>query len=398
MRFTPLMPLAALVLCSTAAAQTPVFTKIADTATVAPGSSGTFSVFADARDISAGKVAFMAYHSAGGSGIYSFANGVLKMEADNNTAVPGTTDTFQTFFGVSVDGGVVAFTGGWPGPGGGCAFNGSEGVFAKRLGAPMTPIMLQDSLTTVDHCFHGVELMGSVVLYAGGVNPVDSAHNHSESIKATTISSPPIPLFDTATLKPSGAPFVGYDQDFFFRNNQLLLAEILPNTFGAVAGLYLATRNGPGPQVVADSQTAVPSGSGNFSNFASADFDGNEVAFVGRDSGNATALYAGTNPSNLRLVAGRTTQVPGEVFNFSGLSNPCAFDSGVMLFSGYWGGGNGLFMVENGVITELLRKGDVLDGRVVEQAFCRPGNKSGDFLIVDVRFAGFSPALYLVTL
>jgi hypothetical protein len=90
--------------------------------------------------------------------------------------------------------------------------------------------------------------------------------------------------------------------------------------------------------------------------------------------------------------------VPGESFNFSGLSNPCAFDSGVMMFSGYWGGGNGLFMVENGVITELLRKGDVLDGRVVEQAFCRPGNKSGDFLIVDVRFSGFSPALYLVEL
>ena len=93
-------------LTAPALGQTPTFTKIADTTTVAPDSGcSLFSIFGDAREIANGKVAFYAYHGSG-SGIYTFQNGVLARFVDTNTVVPGTSSTFSTFFDVSIDGGV----------------------------------------------------------------------------------------------------------------------------------------------------------------------------------------------------------------------------------------------------------------------------------------------------
>ena len=384
------------------AAQTPTFSKIADTNTVAPDSGGsTFSTFGDAREISVNRVAFYALHSSG-SGIYTFENGVLARFVDTDTFVPGSMSTFTTFFDVSIDGGLVAFSGGWPGPGGGCSFGGSEGIFVGGFQSASSPTLVRDSLSFADQCFHGVELENGYLFYAGGVNPVDAVHNHSEEIKVATGVGGGIPVVGPTTIKPSGGTFSGFGGDFHLQNDKFLLSEIIVNTFGAVAGLYLMENNGLGLQVVADTSTAVLSGIGNFMNFASADFDGTEVAFMGRDSNNAGSLYAGTSPVNLRRVAGAGTPVPGEALNFLGISNPVAIDDGVMAFSGYWGGGgNGLFVVQNGIISSVLKKGEVLDGRTVEQAFCRPGNMDGNFLLVDVRFlvGGFlQSALYLVEL
>lgn len=402
MRFVPSSFLVLGLLAAPAVAQTPTFTKIADTTTVAPDSGGgLFSIFGDAREISNGKVAFFAYHSSG-SGIYTFENGTLAKLVDTNTLVPGAMSTFSTFFDVSIQGDIVAFTGGWPGPGGGCAFNGSEGVFAQGFQGLANSILVRDSLSFPDQCFHGVELNNGFLFYAGGINPVDSVHNHSEEIKVATAVGGGIQVVGPSTTKPSGGSFLGFDGDFQMKNGKFLLSEILVNTFGAVNGLYLMQNNGLGPQVVADTFTAVPSGSGNFSNFASADFDGTEVFFMGRDGFNAGALFAGTAPANLRFLVGAGTPVPGESANFLGLSNPVAADQGVAAFSGYWGGGgNGLFVHENGITTAILKKGDVLDGKIVEQAFCRPGNLDGDFMLVDVRFlvGGFlKSSLYLVEL
>ncbi|PCJ54862.1 MAG: hypothetical protein COA70_04005 [Planctomycetota bacterium] len=383
------------------AAQTPTFTKIADTNTVAPDSGGSsFSSFGDAREISGSRVAFYAFHGSG-SGIYTYENGVLARLVDTNTLVPGAMSNFSTFFDVSIDGGLVAFSGGWPGPGGGCAFSGSEGLFVRGFQSAASPILVRDSLSFPDQCFHGVELDNGFLFYAGGVNPVDVVHNHSEEIKVATGVGVGIPVVDLTTTKPSGGNFIGFDGDFHLQNNKFLLSEIIVNTFGAVNGLYLMENNGLGPQVVADTSTAVPGGAGNFMNFASADFDGTEVAFMGRDSNNAGALYAGTSPANIRRVAGAGTPVPGEVVNFLGISNLVAIDGGAMAFSGYWSGGDGLFVSQNGVISSVVKRGDVLDGRPVQQAFCRPGSMDGNFLLVDVRFlVGMSlkPALYLVEL
>lgn len=383
-------------LAAPAAAQT--FTRIADTQTVIPGGGGTFTLFADARSIKGDRIGFYAFHDGGGSGVYSFENGTLATVVDTTTTVPGTSDTFSTFFDVAVDRGYVVFTGGWPGPGGGCAFAGSEGVFARKFqGGQIREIV--SSLGKPEKCYHAVEFRQGIIAIGGGINPVDVFHNHSESILATKNIGNANPVLDTTTPKPGGGTFVGYDQEMAIRSGGLLFNEVLINTIGAVAGVYVVRNDGQGPQLVADQTTAVPGGSGNFNNIATADWDGGEVGFVGRDSSNRTALYAGTNPSDLRIVADNTTPVPGEGVNFLGLSNPMAYDSGVFIFSGYWsGGGAGLFQEDAGTVSAILKKGDMLDGRTVDQAFCRPQNKDGNKLIADVRFQDSTRALYLVEL
>ncbi|KAA3605498.1 MAG: hypothetical protein DWQ01_19460 [Planctomycetota bacterium] len=369
---------------------TPSFELIADYSTPVPGGSGNFSLFADAKAIEGERVVFVGYDSGSGSGIYRFENGVLERWVDENTQVPGTSDFFQIFFDVELDGGIVTFSGGWPGPGGGCAFSGSEGVFADRFQGGALQVV-SDSLSSVNHCYHGVALDRGILAFAGGVDPVDVIHNHSESIMATTAPGTFQVVFDTTTASPSGGTFFGYDQDFVLRNGRIMFTEVLNNTFGAVAGVYTDYNDGFGPRLVADANTAIPGGSGNFKNFAGVDWDGDEVAFVGRDSGNASALYAGTSPSNLRVVVNTATPVPGETSNFLGISNPIAYDDGVFVFSGYWaGGGYGLFAEANGAVYSILKKGEILDGRVVEQAFCKTQNKDGRRLLIEVRF---QPAL-----
>ena len=76
-----------------------------------------------------------------------------------------------------------------------------------------------------------------------------------------------------------------------------------------------------------------------------------------------------------------------------------AYDNGVFVFSGYWAGsGAGLFIEDAGTVTAILKKGDLLDGRTVDQAFCRPQQKDGNRFLADVRFQGGVRALYLVEL
>jgi len=375
------------------------FTLVADTQTAVPDGTGTFSLFADARAIEGGRIAFIGNDSALAAGIYSYQGGVLSVVANTHTIVPDTAATYVDFFDVDIDRGTVAFTAGWPGPGGGCSFSGSEGVFTRRSqGGGIRA--LATSLTTDKNCFEGVNFEGQKVAITGGVNPVDLFHNHAESIMTLRRVDRPRVLVDTTTQKPGGGTFTGYDQDIALRGSGLLFTEIISNTFGAVAGVYTVQINGQNLELVADQTTPVPEGTGDFSSFAGVDWDGSEVAFVGRNAANATFLYAGTSPADLRVVVDSSTPVPGESgATFSGVGNPIAYEGGVFVFEGFWSGGKtGLFTSQNGVVQTILKSGSILNGHTVSDAFCRTGNKDGNQLLIKVLFQDNSNGLYLVDL
>ena len=374
------------------------FTRIADTQTAVPGGTGTFTVFADARAIGGGKVAFIGYDSALAPGIYSYQGGLLGIVADTHTTVPGTPDTFSDFFDVAIDGALVAFTGGWPGPGGGCSYSGNEGIFVRRFQASLIRAVAT-TLSTDKQCFEGVDLERGTIAVTGGVEPVDNYHNHAESVMTTKRTGQLRVILDTLTPKPGGGTFVGYDQDLSLRGGGFLFSEIIPNTFGALAGIYTLRKDGLGPQLVADGDTPVPGGSGDFTNFAGADWDGGEIAFVGRNSANQPFLYAGASPDDLRVVVDSSTIVPGETATFDGIGNPLAYEGGVIVFEGYWlGSKTGLFTSEGGVLQAILKQGAILDGRTVNDAFCRQGNKDGNQLLILVLFQDNTRGLYLVDL
>ena len=374
------------------------FTRIADTQTAVPGGTGTFTVFADARAIGGGKVAFIGYDAALAPGIYSYQGGLLGVVADTHTSVPGTADTFSDFFDVAIDGALVAFTGGWPGPGGGCSFSGNEGLFLRRFQAGLIRAVAT-TLSTDKKCFEGVDLERGIMAVTGGVNPVDNFHNHAESVMMAKQTGRLRVILDTMTPKPGGGTFVGYDQDLSLRRGNVLFSEIIPNTFGALAGIYTMLNDGLGPHLVADGNTPVPGGSGDFNNFAGADWDGGEIALVGRNSANQPFLYAGTSPEDLRVVADSSTVVPGETATFDGIGNPLAYEGGVIVFEGFWlGSHTGLFTAEGGALQAILKQGDTLDGRTVNDAFCRQGNKDGNQLLILVLFQDNTRGLYMVDL
>jgi hypothetical protein len=375
------------------------FTLVADTQTAVPDGTGTFSLFADARAIEGGRIVFIGNDSALAPGIYSYQNGVLSVVADTHTTVPETSNTFSDFFDVAIDRGTVAFTAGWPGPGGGCSFSGSEGVFTRRFQGGAIRA-LATSLTTDKNCFEGIDFEGQKIAATGGVNPVDLFHNHGESVMVIRRIDRPKVLLDTTTPKPGGGTFIGYDQTISLRGGGLLFTEIILNTFGAVAGVYTLGSSGQGLQLVADQATPVPEGSGDFNNFAGVDWDGGEVGFIGRNSANAAFLYAGTSPADLHVVVDSSTPVPGESgATFDGLGNPIAYEGGVFVFEGFWSGSKtGLFTSEGGIVQAILKSGDILDGRTVSDAFCQPGNKDGNQLLIKVLFQDNTNGLYLVDL
>lgn len=385
-------------LCTTVAAQvTPNFSLVADYNTGVPGGTGTFVVFGQLLVDAHGRAAFIGYGSNGESGVYLYDQGNLSVIADENTLIPGSaTDRFQRFFDIGLADGWVTFSAGYQGVDTGCAFNGAEGVFARRVngGSLITVI---DSPSYGNSCFHGVDFQQGLLATAGGTQAPDTLHNHSESVYITGSLGNLTPVLDSGTSHPGGGTFLGYDQSLILQSGDLYFAEIVMNTVGAVAGVYVDRNDGLGPQTLVDQTTQIPNGVGNFANIAGFDVSGDEIAFTGRDSNNRVLLFRGTGPTQLTQVVDVTTQVPGETTNFSGVSNPLAFSNDILLFSGYWaGGGNGLFAHNNGSFFSVLKKGDILHGLTVDQAFCWPQCLKGRFALVDVRYPNFTRGLYLM--
>jgi hypothetical protein len=379
-----LAALALLVEVSSTQAQT--FTLIADNRTPVPGGTGTFSGFYDNRAIHQGNVVFIGWDSQGKTGIYSFKNGQLTIVADTHTTVPGTTSLFSDFNDVDLARSRIAFTGAWAG--------GNQGVFLQTgqnaLQAWAT------TATTGKKYFQGITLYQRKLIVTGGVNLVDSFGNHSESVMSIPRQDTTRVLLDTNTPKPEGGTFVGYDQTVKLAATGLLFTEIIPNTIPTAAGIYEIPSGSSVPVLVANQQTPVPNGSGPFQGYLGIDWDGSEVAFSGLTSLGAF-LYAATSPSTVRVIADKSTAMPDGGF-FAGVANPVAYEGGTFVFEGYGGGGVGLFISQNGVITTVLKAGDQLNGRTVSDAFCYEGGKSGNHLVIRVLYTDFSSGLYLVDL
>ena len=113
--------------------------KIADTATLIPGGTGTFTAFPQHPSLSGDNVAFLGNGSGGQQGLYRAAlNGPPIRIADTATPIPGGTGNFTSFLrrgppiAPAIDGTSVAFFGAGSG--------GQQGIYvsvsARRSGSP----------------------------------------------------------------------------------------------------------------------------------------------------------------------------------------------------------------------------------------------------------------------
>lgn len=119
---------------------------------------------------------------------------------------------------------------------------------------------------------------------------------------------------------------------------------------------------------IADRNTPIPDGTGNFSEFFLPSLDNGVVAFMGFGSNNQRGIYTAIE-GRLKTVADKNTPIPNGVGNFIGFSDSIqglSLDNGAVAFVGS-GENNqeGIYTNLGGKLTNVVARGDTLLGQTV---------------------------------
>jgi VCBS repeat protein/FG-GAP repeat protein len=262
-----------------------VLSRVADLNTRIPGGSGNFTpdTFASGAPplLSGGNVAFLGTGSSGQQGIYLYAGGVIVRVADGNTLIPGANVNFFAFESPALSGDNVAFLGTDLSLGHAGIYLFESGVL-RRVADANTPIpggsgnfrVTDASYPALSERYVAALGLGSsgqqgIYLYEGGV------------LGRVADRSTPIPggsgnfnTFLPPALSGGNVAFLGTDQSF------------------GQTGIYLF--EGGVLNRMADRNTPIPGGSGNFTDASSPALSGTNVAFLGFGSSLQKGIYLAT--------------------------------------------------------------------------------------------------------
>jgi hypothetical protein len=222
----------------------------------------------------AGKVAFWGRGPQGQQGIYLSGGGASSVVADLDTAIPGGTGNFLGF-------------------------------------TELEPFSFGEPIVSLAG--------GSVVFWGRGSGAQQGIYLHDgATMRVVANENTPIPA-GTGNFASFRA---GFSTD---GRNTAFVGE-----GSEVGGVYLDTAGSLG--VVADENTPIPEGTGNFLAFGGVAVDAGAVAFVGGGSGGQAGIYLFDGQS-LSVVVNQNTTIPGGgVMSFFGLT-PEGLDDGVVGFS-----------------------------------------------------------------
>jgi hypothetical protein len=392
------------------------FTQVADSLTAIPGGVGTFTNFPYSPSLDAGNVALFGTGSGGQQGLYvCIPTDPCQNIVDQNTPIPSGAGNFTGFAGAPViSGDAVAFLGTGAG--------GQQGIYRF---VPPNPTKVADlstpipngtgsfidfsptdpciSFTPTDPC-----LGCSVVVFIGS----GSAGQQGVYLANTNLTITPIA--DTNTEVPGGSgnfsgfvPFIPVDP--CISGNYAVF-------FGAgiegQQGIYLVDILNPSPPPiipVADGNTAIPGGTGNFQFFSALASKANDVAFVG-GRGEVDLVNVGVykvlnvlgpNPPPIK-VADLFTAVPGGSGNFTAFGS-VAIDLGTVVFEGFSSDGaggirKGLYSDFDGTLAKLIATGDTLGGPVVSNLRLGPRGFSNHQAVFAADFSNGTHAVFLARL
>ncbi len=247
--------------------------RIADLTTAIPNGTGNFTAFtigteAPAPKISGESVVFLGAGMGGQQGVYGKFGGALLRLADTATSIPGGTGTFSSF-------GAVAL--------------------------PQDPLIPQDPTAPQDPV-----RVGFIGFGAGGQQGI---YDYS----AGTLSA----VFNTATAIPSGT-----------------------GTFTGFGSLSLAPQEPTAPQ------------------------DPLRAAFIGLGSGGQQGVYS-TIDTPLALVADLDTPIPFGLGNFTGFETVSASETDVAFLATGDGGQLGIYNLLGGSLLKVVDLSDTIDGKTI---------------------------------
>lgn len=394
------------------------FTKIADTNTPIPGGSGNFSFtpvgFPASFNVFSGSVddntiAFQGFGPNSQSGIYTSVGEELNVVVDTNTPIPNGSGNFgfgsfgesfgQTF---SLDGDSIAFFG--------LDSNSEQQGIYTSTGGMLNVVV--DTTTPIPGSsgnfgfFSGPSLDGDRIAFFG------SDSNFEQQGIYTSVGGVLNVVADTNTPIPNGSgnfnAFFGSSLD----SDQVAFSGLRFDleTFELLeAGIYTSSEGVL--NVVADTNTPIPSGSGNFDFLSDPSLDDGAVAFSGSRSDPETfeTLEAGIYASvggELNVVADFNTSVPDSNAEFCQFDPFFSFNQGSVVFGGSGCDPvtgellvGGIYTNLGGSLVKVVDFDDFLDGKEIASGlFVGDEALSGNSIPFWVRFTDGSDGIYLADL
>ena len=349
------------------------FTKIADEDTLIPGGTGTLGLL-ERPVIDSGVVAFTNTNPSESVIVAAPVGGALTTVASNTTIDPVTGLPFgNARFGStpSFDGSTVAF--GTP-VGGVYAIPVSGGP-AVLLANPSTAI--PNGSGTFDSV-HDPSIDGGNVMVEGQTNfgvqdGIYSSAPAGASLSVVADLNDVVPPALTSNFTRVRDPSIdGANVAWHGRSG---------TTFAWFDGIY--TNFGSGVSV--DESMAIPGGSGTFSGssvpFGNPSLSGTEVAFIGRGSSSQRGVYLSSG-GVVSAVADKNTAIPSGTGNFTSFENEVSLDNGNIAFVGSGSSSQrGLYSTLGGTLQEVIANGALLDGQALGTVWMGEESISGDQIV-----------------
>ncbi|MBD2776866.1 DUF7453 family protein [Iningainema tapete] len=330
--------------------------RIVDTKTPIPNGTGNF-INIDSFFIQGDNVVFSGSGSDGQRGIYNSDRSTISTIVDLNTIIPGSSGTFSSFDTTpQVENGNVVFSG--------SGTQGNSGIYIKRGDASLS--VIADTNTAIPN---GSGNFARVDVYSLKQNNVafrgfDS--NGQQGIYINREGTLQL-VVDNHTPIPGGTGNFSNFDDIFDSNFDGNNVAFQGSDASGQQGIYV-NRNGT-LQLVVDSKTPIPDGTGNFANFSSYFLKGNNVVFEGYASSEQRGIYIKRDEAPLSVVVDNKTQIPGGIGNFSSFSTSAVSENNVVFLGNGLNGGSfsqlqGIYINRDSALQVVVDKNTPIPGGV----------------------------------
>ena len=298
----------------------------ADGSMAIPGGTGNFTGLPLAPGLSGSNLVFYGAGASGQEGIYSTTRGLSQAPtriADLNTAIPNGAGNFLSFgteAGIIIVGGDILFSAGGAGS--------QQGIYLSSHATPGALVRIADTATAIPGGVgtftgfqNGLGFSGSGVAFAGN----GSGGQQGIYGASVAIIGPPFKVADTTTAIPSGTGnFTGFPSGPALSGSE---AAFIGNGSGAQQGLYTVAVLAP-PQVgtplrIADTATPIPGGTGTFTSFGSDQAHPIDPAI----SGDRLA-FVGSGSGGQQGIYGASVAVVGPPYKVADTTTPIPGGSG----------------------------------------------------------------------
>lgn len=151
---------------------------------------------------------------------------------------------------------------------------------------------------------------------------------------------------------------------------------------------------------IVDTNTPIPGGTGTFRSLDAPSLDNGNVAFAGFGGGRnfvQSGIYTNIGGA-LNVVADTNTPIPGGTGTFGGFDDP-SLDNGNVAFAGFNAddGQSGIYTNNGGALVEVTARGNLLDGKSVTAVFFGKEGLSGNQIAFNSIFDDGSSGVFVAT-